>query len=164
MHNHAPEGYLCPFCLIIQSAENERISTLQNDVIYRTAWVTAVIGSHQWPNNPGNTLIIPNEHFENIYDLPTHYGEKIQAAAHRLALAMKQAYHCAGVSLRQHNEPAGNQDVWRYHAHITPRYENDGLYASLLSHRALMPPEERTQYAARLRAALSGGSQEVSQQ
>ena len=56
-----------------------------------------------------------------------------------------------GTSTRQHNEPAGNQDVWHYHVHLFPRYEGDALYAS---GRALMPVQDRARYAARLRAQL----------
>lgn len=34
MYNHAPEGYICPFCQIAKGKENEQISTKQNDIIY----------------------------------------------------------------------------------------------------------------------------------
>lgn len=47
-----------------------------------------------------------------------------------LEIALKTAFDCDGVSTRQHNEPAGNQDVRQYHLHIFPRYEADGLYAA----------------------------------
>jgi histidine triad (HIT) family protein len=75
----------------------------------------------------------------------------IHRVAKRLALAMKLAYGCDGVSTRQHNEPAGNQDVWHYHMHITPRYQNDHFYGS---QPARMPVEERARHAERLRRAM----------
>ena len=37
-------------------------------------------------------------------------------------------YKGDGVSTRQHNEPAGNQDVWHYHLHVFPRYQDDAFY------------------------------------
>ena len=43
---------------------------------------------------------------------------------------MKTAFGCPGVSTRQHNEPAGNQDVWHYHVHVFPRWHGDRLYGS----------------------------------
>ncbi|MBU0510770.1 MAG: diadenosine tetraphosphate hydrolase, partial [Chloroflexi bacterium] len=110
MYNHAPQGYVCPFCLIIQSIENEHVRSVQNDIIYRDETVTAFIGSHQWPNNHGNVIIVPNEHFENIYDLPVRYAVDIHQVAKMIAIAMKAVYSCDGVSTRQHNEPSGNQD------------------------------------------------------
>jgi histidine triad (HIT) family protein len=151
MYNHAPENYICPFCLIVQGIENEHVYSVQTDIIYQNQWITAVISSHQWPNNAGNVVIIPNEHYGNIYDLPVHYASKIHAVAKAVALAMKLVFACDGVSTRQHNEPAGNQDAWHYHLHITPRYEGDRFYTT---HRQLMPVSERTQYAQKLREYL----------
>jgi hypothetical protein len=40
---------------------------------------------------------------------------------------MRDAFGCEGISTRQHNGPAGNQDVWHFHLHVFPRYPNDGL-------------------------------------
>ncbi len=96
---------------------------------------------------------MPNGHYENIFDLSLEYATAIHAAAQRIAVAFKQAYHCHGVSTRQHNEPAGNQDVWHYHLHIFPRYPNDQLHA-LINHRRRTTPEERLPYAERLRRVL----------
>jgi histidine triad (HIT) family protein len=151
MYNHAPENYACPFCLLIQGTQNSHVLSVHNDIIYQDDIVTAFISSHQWPNNHGNTIIVPNEHFENIYDLPLKYAMDIQRLAKRLAIAMKTIYACEGVSTRQHNEPAGNQDVWHYHLHITPRYPNDQFY---LTQREFMPAGERTKHAEKLRKAL----------
>ena len=137
MFNHAPDGYICPFCLIIQGIENEHVYSVQNDIIYCDETVTAFIGSHQWPNNHGNVIIVPNEHFENIYDLPIRYAGDIHRVAKMVALALKAIYSCDGVSTRQHNEPAGSQDVWHYHVHVTPRYKDDQFYKA---HREYMLP------------------------
>ena len=64
---------------------------------------------------------------------------------------MKAAYSCDGVSIRQHNEPAGNQDVWHYHLHVFPRYAGDGLYGS---QKELLPEKERAAYAQKLKVQL----------
>jgi histidine triad (HIT) family protein len=65
---------------------------------------------------------------------------------------MKKVYTCDGVSTRQHNEPAGNQDVWHYHLHVTPRYENDNFYST---QRQLMVSSERAKHAEALKNSLS---------
>lgn len=153
-YSHAPEGYVCPFCLIVQGKFVPPVISQVDDVVYQDERVTAVIGSHQWPHNPGNTLIFPNQHYENVYTLPPEYGIDIQRVVRWLALAMKEIYRCDGVSTRQHNEPAGNQDVWHYHTHVTPRFHNDNFYHTLATNRILMPPTERAAHAQRLRAAL----------
>lgn len=152
MYNHAPDGYDCPFCALA-GGTGDALST-QADIVFRDATVTAFVASHQWPSNAGAVIIIPNKHFENIYDLPMHLGADIQRIAAMVALAMKAAYRCDGISTRQHNEPAGNQDVWHYHLHVTPRYTGDTFYNSYLTQRRLMPAEERVDYARRLRAYL----------
>ena len=98
-------------------------------------------------------IIISNEHFENIYDLPTRYVIDIHRIAKIIALAMKVVYSCDGISTRQHNEPAGNQDVWHYHMHITPRYNDDQFY---ITQREFMPSGERAKHAERLRIHILG--------
>lgn len=148
MFNHSPEGYNCPFCLVSQGIQNEHVLTSPEDVFYHDAYLTAFIAAHSFENNKGHVLIIPNAHYENIYDLPAPLSARIHTFAREVALALKQEYACEGVSTRQHNEPCGNQDVWHYHLHVFPRYENDRLYTSGMK---LLPPHERRAYADRLR-------------
>lgn len=152
MYNHTPENYSCPFCLLIQQTANVHVLSVQSDIVYRSNAVTAFVGSHQWPNNHGNVIIVPNEHFENIYDLPIHYAVDIHLVARMIAVAMKAVYACDGISTRQHNEPAGNQDVWHYHLHVTPRYKDDQFYTT---QRELMPVKERARHAEKLRGYLA---------
>ncbi len=151
MYNHAPEGYHCPFCEIASRLENHL--TRREDLIYHDERVTAFINARRWPHNPGSAVVIPNAHFENIYDLPLAQASAVHDLARAIALAMKAAYGCDGVSTRQHNEPAGSQDVWHYHLHVFPRYAGDDLY---LTAPEPADPAERAACAARLREALRG--------
>jgi histidine triad (HIT) family protein len=152
MYNHAPDNYACPFCLLVQGTENEDVLSVQSDIIFHDNRVTAFIGSHQWPHNHGNVIIVPNEHYENIFDLPLWYAHEIHRVAKGLAFVMKKVYSCDGISTRQHNEPSGNQDVWHYHLHLTPRYRDDNFYKT---QREFMPVEERVKHAEALREALT---------
>jgi histidine triad (HIT) family protein len=127
----------------------------RTDIVYQDASVLALLGAFQWPKNPGNVVVFPCEHFENIYELPLHLACRIHDLSRGVALAMKAAWMCDGVSTRQHNEPAGNQDTWHYHQHVTPRYEGDELYATYTRGKVLMQPEKRAQYAAQLRAYIA---------
>jgi len=151
MYNHAPENYACPFCLLIAGIQNEHVQSAQSDIVYLDDAVTAFIGSQQWKNNHGNTIIVPNEHFENIYDLPISYAQDIHRVAQILALAMKAVYACDGVSTRQHNEPGGSQDVWHYHLHVTPRYKDDNYYTT---QREPMSVSERAMHANKIKNQL----------
>lgn len=148
-YSHKPEGYECPFCRVVSGVEGPNQGTKQRDIVYKNEFVTAFIASKWWPNNKGHALVVPNKHFENIYELPVEYAAEIHRAAQLTALAMKATYGCDGISTRQHNEPAGNQDVWHYHLHVYPRYEQDQLY---LTKGVQSDPDERPFYAEKLRS------------
>jgi len=154
MYNHADENYVCPFCLLVGKVEDVHVHSAREDIIYQDVEVTAFLSAHQWPNNRGHVIIVPNEHFENIYDLPLHLATCIQGLAKAVALAMKIAYRCEGITIRQNNEPAGDQDLWHYHLHVFPRYRGDRFNSS---QKELMDPLERAGYAQRLRSVLATG-------
>ena len=151
VNTHAPPGYSCPFCAIVQGQERADVATKQEDVVLKTSEVCAFVASHQWPNNPGHVLVIPNEHIENIYALPDALAIGLQSTVRSIALALKAAFDCPGISTRQHNEPAGGQDVWHYHIHVFPRYESDELYRS---QRQRVAPEQRKNQAQIIRKML----------
>lgn len=117
----------------------------------RTDHTTAFVNARWWPSNAGHVLVVPNVHVENIYEVSPELAGHVHEAARRVALALKSTYKCDGVSTRQHNEPAGDQEVWHYHVHVFPRYSGDDLYGRNAEHR-YTTPEERAPYAARLRA------------
>ncbi|HEU5348088.1 MAG TPA: HIT family protein [Ktedonobacterales bacterium] len=125
----------------------------ENDLVYQDELVTAFVAPHWWPNNKGHVIIIPNDHYENLYELPRLYLHRVHDIAQAIALTFKHVYRCHGVSTRQHNEPAGNQDVWHYHLHVFPRYDGDNLYLTRRS-REVVPPEERRTYAEKLKRYL----------
>jgi histidine triad (HIT) family protein len=154
MYNHAPEGYKCPLCAIALKEEEKGPFFSPEDIVYSNAHVYAMVSAHQWPNNPGNVVVVPNNHYENIYDLPHQIAVHIQALAKEVAIAMKAAWKCGGISTRQHNEPAGNQDTWHYHLHVTPRYPGDDFYKTYAEAKALMAADDRARYASDLSAHL----------
>ena len=153
MMTHAEENYKCPFCRISKGIEDQLVITTQSDIVFQNEIVTAFIASHWWPNNPGHVLTIPNQHFENLYTLPDEASAEIHRLEKKIALALKAIYNCDGTSSRQHNEPAGGQDVFHYHLHVFPRYKNDDLYQ--LDSRQTTEVE-RAPYAKKIRRYLEG--------
>lgn len=148
MYNHEPKDYICPFCQIAAGKETD--INKRADIVFEDDLVIAYISPKWWPHNPGNVLIIPREHIENIYDIPDDLLGRIYLFGKQVALGMKETYKCDGVSFRQHNEPAGDQEVWHFHMHVFPRWDNDGLYAHHDQAR-WTNPEERLPYAEKLR-------------
>ena len=154
MYSHKPQGYQCPFCQIVSGVFS------REDVIYADERVTALLSLHGLPNNPGHVIVIPNRHIENIYDLTPDIAIYVYELARQVAIAFKEVYGCAGTSTRQHNEPAGNQDVWHFHLHVFPRYYDDQLY-DLTSQWRLISPEERRPYAEQLKRYFDGKRIEI---
>ena len=150
MFNHAPNNYQCPLCLAVQGIENEHTLVRQNDIFYKDELIMAFINSRRWPNNPGGVLLVSNQHFENLYDIPEGILARIYVFTKKVAIALKETYQCDGISIRQHNEPAGNQDAWHFHVHVMPRYTNDQLY-QLDDQKTWTTSEERKPYADKLR-------------
>lgn len=148
---HEPAGYDCPFCRMQQGIFNEH--NQPGDVVAVTDHAFARIAPKWWPGNPGAVLVVPREHHENLYDLPTVIGHAVWDLTQQVAIAMRRTYDCEGVSTRQHNEPDGNQDVWHLHVHVFPRHPGDDLY---VRHREArwVGPDERMPYAEVLAAEL----------
>ncbi len=97
--------------------------------------------------------MLPRAHHENLYDLPTEVGHAVSDLVQQVAAAMRSTYDCEGVSTRQHNEPAGGQDVWHLHVHVFPRHEGDRLYQRYETAGEALP-SERAPYAELLAGAL----------
>ena len=150
MYNHAHENYNCPFCKVVDGIEDDSFYTKQWDIFFKNEKITAFVSSHSWPNNGGNVIIIPNKHFENLYDLPEDYLCEISKLSKKVSVAMKEIYKCDGTSVRQHNEPAGNQDVFHYHFQVLPRYVGDNLYESH-GKKFFVEPIERQKYSEKLK-------------
>ena len=154
MYNHAPKDYVCPVCIGLSGEVSERTLLLAQDVVYKDDQVTAFINSFWIKNNPGHVIVVPNEHYENIYDIPDELAAHIHKIARKVALAMKEAYGCDGVTTLQNNEPAGGQHAFHYHFHIFPRYEHDALHANM-EDKQFADPAARLAFAAKLKPLLA---------
>jgi histidine triad (HIT) family protein len=146
MISHAPLGYTCPLCRVAAGKEADG-----QTLVWRDDQCIAVVALHQNAATYGSLLILPIEHHENIYTLPDHLGSHLFAVTKRLALALKTSLSCAGVTVRQNNEPAGGQDVWHYHVHVIPKYDDSSHLSTELSVASL---EERVEIATRVRDVI----------
>jgi len=152
MYNHEPQDYVCPLCQISKGQLTEQ-GIREESVIFRDEFLTAFVSGKWWRSNKGHVIIVPNQHIENIFDLPEDLESKIFTLTKKVAIALKKAYKCDGISTRQHNEPGGNQDIWHYHLHVFPRYKDDNLY---INHKDTFWPaiEEIRPYVDKLKAQL----------
>ena len=148
MFNHEPEGYKCPLCVFTKGEETEL--NKKTDIVFEDEEMIAYTSPKWWPNNPGNIVIVPRKHIENIYDIPDELLSKINILGKKVGIGIRETYGCDGISYRQHNEPAGNQDLWHFHLHVFPRWNGDDLYLNYNNGRYNIE-EERRPYAKKLR-------------
>ena len=95
----------CIFCKI--AAGEIPSATLYEDDDFR---VILDLG----PASKGHALIIPKEHYRNLYDI----DENIAAKA--IVLAKKMI-----TKIVQNNEECAGQTVFHFHMHLIPRYKGD---------------------------------------
>ena len=156
MFTHEPPGYECLICRIISEAKAAPFPP-GSDVIYQDKLVTAFLGIWHWPNIPVDILLSPNQHIENLYDFPPRLAPDFHRVTRAMALTLKYVYQCDGVTIRQHNEPAGDQDIWHYHLHVIPRFNEDNFSKN---RRLFLPDKERSEHVHRLREYI-GTSHEI---
>jgi len=150
--NHEPAHYRCPFCAFVRAECDDDNAT--TGLVAQEELVFARIAPKWWPGNPGSAVVIPTEHYENLYDVPAEVGHAVWDLTGRIAVAMRETFGCEGISTWQHNEPAGDQDVWHLHVHVFPRRPGDQFYGRH-GEASFVPSQERVPWATRLRDGLS---------
>ncbi|MBO6917584.1 MAG: HIT domain-containing protein [Rhizobiaceae bacterium] len=79
------------------------------------------------PHADGHCLVIPKEAAVGIYDASAEALSATILVTQKLANACKTAFNADGVTIRQHNDPAGGQEVFHLHFHVVPRHDGVGL-------------------------------------
>lgn len=78
------------------------------------------------PINPGHTLIVPKEHFENLLDTPEEALAEMMKVVKKIAPAVLKGTGCSAFNLGVNTRPEAGQIVMHTHFHIIPRYQGDG--------------------------------------
>ncbi len=76
----------------------------------------------KFPVEEGHVLIIPREHYENIFDIDNKIYLEIQEAAKNVAAALRDVFQADGINIGQNNGECAKQMVMHYHLHIIPRH------------------------------------------
>ncbi len=106
----------CIFCKI--AAGEIPSATLYEDEEFR---VILDLG----PASKGHALILPKEHFRNLYDIDEETAAKAMKLAKKMIKKMTDVLGCDGYNVVQNNEPCAGQTVFHFHMHLIPRYEGD---------------------------------------
>ena len=107
----------CIFCKI--AAGEIPSQTIYEDDSYR---VILELG----PAAKGHALILPKEHYADIFELPEAKAGEVFKLARNMAVKMKAALKCDGFNIVQNNGEVAGQTVFHFHMHLIPRYTDDG--------------------------------------
>lgn len=79
------------------------------------------------PVNPGHTLVIPKEHYQNIEEVPKDVLCEVMQAVKIIGSKFKKNLGVAGYNIMENNDPLAGQIIPHLHFHVIPRQEGDGL-------------------------------------
>lgn len=78
------------------------------------------------PATKGHALILPKQHYANLYELDDEVASKVLKVAKKVSGALKEELGADGYNLVQNNGEAAGQTVFHFHMHMIPRYKGDG--------------------------------------
>ena len=78
------------------------------------------------PATKGHCLILPKEHYANIYELPEELTGKAFLLAKKMAGYLTDRLNCDGFNIVQNNGETAGQTVFHFHIHLIPRFKDDG--------------------------------------
>ena len=79
------------------------------------------------PFTRGHCLVIPKQHFENVFDIDQTVLQKIIVAVKNISGKIKDTLQADGIRLSQSNGSAAGQDIMHFHLHVIPRYKDDNM-------------------------------------
>lgn len=107
----------CIFCKIVNGE-------IPSHVLYEDEQFKVILDVN--PATKGHALILPKEHYANLYELPEETAADAMKLAQRMMRKMTEKLDCDGFNIVQNNGEAAGQTVFHFHMHLIPRYKNDG--------------------------------------
>lgn len=103
------------------------------------------------PASRGHALLLPKEHYENLYMLPDELAAKALPVAKKMITKLTEVLGCDGYNVVQNNDETAGQTVFHFHMHLIPRYKGDQV--GLGWKMGELTDEERDDILAKLREA-----------
>jgi histidine triad (HIT) family protein len=110
--------HTCIFCQIINKE-------IPSKVVFETDEVLGIIPKEQIAK--GHTLLIPKQHFKDIFDIEEEILQEIAVSAKKLSQTFIETHQATGVNILHASGKDAQQSVFHFHIHIVPRYPNDKL-------------------------------------
>ena len=77
------------------------------------------------PVTKGHALILPKDHYRNLYEIDDSIAAKVLPLARKMAVTMTEKLGCDGFNVFQNNNEIAGQTVFHFHMHLIPRYKGD---------------------------------------
>lgn len=108
----------CKFCKILKGEIPWRIVYEEENVVALLPKEVEVYG---------HTLVIPREHYADLYDIPDDVLSDLVRVSKMLTIAYKEKIGATGMNLMHASGIDGQQSVYHFHFHLLPRFKDDGL-------------------------------------
>ena len=131
----------CIFCKII--AGEIPSHTLYEDEMFK---VILDVG----PATKGHALILPKNHYANLYELPEEDAAQAIKLAKKMMIKMTNKLNCDGFNIVQNNGEVAGQTVHHFHMHLIPRYA-DGVITDVTWGHTNFSDEEMDQIFTKIR-------------
>ena len=106
----------CGFCKIVRNEKNSYC-------VYEDKIVKAFLDTNPWTR--GHTLIIPKDHYADIFDIPEEELKWMIVITKRLATFYRKVFRGCDINIIQSNGKNAQQDIFHFHIHLVPRYKSD---------------------------------------
>jgi histidine triad (HIT) family protein len=108
----------CIFCKVVEG-KSESWTVYEDDLV--KAFFDFSVASE------GHTLVVPKEHYENIYDIPEKELFAIVLALKKIANNYKKTLNVKAVNIMHASGKDAQQSCFHFHMHLVPRHKEDGL-------------------------------------
>jgi histidine triad (HIT) family protein len=109
----------CTFCEIVNGR-------LPADVVYENDNIICFLPKEI--EVYGHTVVVPKEHFADLYDIPDKILDELIRACKKITLSYKDKINATGMNLMHASGKDGEQSVFHFHIHLLPRFSNDNLH------------------------------------
>lgn len=107
----------CVFCKIVAGE-------MPSHKVYEDDKVIAFLDIN--PVNPGHTLVVSKNHYDNILDTPDDVLEHTIVVIKKITPAILKAVDSESCNIEINNGAVAGQIVMHNHWHVMPRFKDDG--------------------------------------
>ncbi|MBU3918685.1 HIT family protein [Patescibacteria group bacterium] len=81
------------------------------------------------PIAKGHILVLPKNHYENIFEIDEESIKEVALAIKNVAILQREKLGLQGMNIFQANNAIAGQTIFHIHFHLVPRYAGDNINA-----------------------------------